>query len=189
MTIISPPPQREMPRTAAAPPEKPWLKSYDAHVPASLKPYPHKTLLDIVAETARERPDHPAFLFKGAAVSYARFQQESDAFAAALADLGVQPGDRVALLIPNSPQFFIAQFGAWKAGAIVTPLNPLYTQRELKHALDYTGAQTAVVLTPFYAKLKALQADTALQRIIATNIKEYLPGLLRVLFTLLKEKK
>ncbi|NOX63664.1 MAG: long-chain fatty acid--CoA ligase [Chloroflexi bacterium] len=169
--------------------EKPWLKSYDPHVPASLKPYPRKTLLDVAGETARERPHHPAFLFKGATVSYARFMQESDAFAAALIDMGVNPGDRVALLIPNAPQFFIAEFGAWKAGAMVTPLNPLYTERELKHALNHTGARVAVALTPFYGKVKALQPETSVERVIATNIKEYLPGMLRMLFTLFKEKK
>ncbi len=186
MTMPAPSQIREEPPEAEA---HPWLKSYDAHVPPSLKPYPQKGLLDVVAETALERPDHPAFLFKGATMSYARFQRESDAFAAALADLGVAKGDRVALLIPNSPQLFVAQFGAWKAGAIVSPLNPLYTERELTHALNVTEARIAVVLTPFYDKVKALQPQTSLQRIIATNIKEYLPGLLRILFTLFKEKK
>ncbi len=183
------PPTNEVPSQPTHQPEKPWLKYYDPHVPASLKPYPRKTLLDVVSETAKERPEHPAFLFKGATVSYGRFQRESDAFAAALVDLGVRKGDRVALLIPNSPQFFVALFGAWEAGAIVSPLNPLYTGRELKHALNHTGAKVAVVLTPFYAKLKTVQPETELQTIVATNIKEYLPGLLRILFTLLKEKK
>ena len=188
MTVTIPPPEKTSPQPAL-PPDKPWLKSYDAHVPASLKPYPAKTLCDVVAETARERPDHPAFLFKGARVSYARFVQESDAFAAGLADLGVKPGDRVAILIPNSPQFFIALFGAWKAGAIVSPVNPLYTRRELNHALNHTGAKVVIVLTPFYDKIKELQDETGVQTVIATNIKEYLPGLMRILFTLLKEKK
>ncbi len=188
MTITMPA-AAEASSQATDPLEKPWLKSYDAHVPASLKPYPRKTLLDLVAETARERPEHPAFLFKDAQVSYGRFLRESNAFAAALADLGVQKGDRVALLIPNSPQFFIAEFGAWKAGAIVSPLNPLYTERELKHALNETGARIAVALTPFYAKVKVLQPQTKLQTVVATNIKDYLPGLTRILFTLFMEKK
>jgi len=169
--------------------EKPWFKSYDEGVPHTLKPYPRKGLLDVVSETARQRPDHPALLFKGAQVSYAQLERESDTFAAALAEMGVQKGDRVALLLPNCPQAVIGQFGAWKAGAIVAPLNPLYTERELEHALNECGAETAVVLTPFYAKLKALQPRTPVQRVIATNIKEYLPPLLRLLFTLLKEKK
>jgi long-chain acyl-CoA synthetase len=170
-------------------PEKPWIASYDAHVPASLKPYPRKTLVDVVNGTARERPNHPAFLFKGATINYARFQQESDAFAVGLSALGVKPGDRVALLIPNTPQFIIAEFGAWKAGAIVVPLNPLYTERELKHALNHTETKVVVALTPFYGKIKALQSETSVQQVIATNIKEYLPGMLRFLFTLFKEKK
>ncbi len=178
---------------AESPQEEPrerfWLKSYDPGVPPTLRPYPRKTLLDIVAETARARPEHAAFHFKGAQVSYARFQRETAALAAALVQLGVKKGDRVALLMPNSPQFFVAQFGAWQAGAIVSPVNPLSTERELKHALDYIGAKTAIVLTPFYEKLKAIQPGTSLQRIIATGIKEYLPPLLRLLFTAFKEKK
>ncbi len=166
-----------------------WVKSYDPGVPYTLKPYPRKTLLDIVAETARARPTHTAFFFKGTRISYARFRRETDALAAALVDMGVKRGERVALLMPNCPQFFVAQFGAWQAGAIVSPINPLYTERELKHALNYIGAQTAITLTPFYAKLKALQPDTSLRRVIATGIREYLPPLLRIAFTLLKEKK
>ncbi len=166
-----------------------WHQSYDDGVPVSLSPYPQKTLIDIVADTAREQPTHPAFLFKGARISYKRFERESDAFARALSEMGVKSGDRVALMIPNSPQFFIAQFGAWKAGAMVVPTNPLYTERELIHALNHTGAETVVVLTPFYTKLKSIQAETPVRRMIVTNIKEYLPPILRVLFSVLKEKK
>lgn len=168
---------------------KPWLKQYDEGVPHTLQPYPERTLLDVASDAARQRPQHPALLFKGAQISYAQLEQLSDAFAAALAAQGVAKGDRVALLLPNSPQAVIAQFGAWKAGAIVAPLNPLYTERELEHALVECGAETAVTLTPFYAKVIALQPHTELRRIIATNVKEYLPGLLRLLFTLFKEKK
>ncbi|RME85969.1 MAG: hypothetical protein D6775_01380 [Caldilineae bacterium] len=125
--------------------EKPWFKSYDEGVPHTLKPYPPKTLLDVVSETARERPNHPALLFKGAQVSYTQLERESDALAAALVAQGVAKGDRVALLLPNCPQAVIAQFGVWKAGAIVAPLNPLYTERELEHALNECGAETVVV--------------------------------------------
>ena len=103
--------------------------------------------------------------------------------------MGVKKGDRVALLLPNSPQAVIAQVGAWKAGAIVSPLNALYTERELEYALNEMGAETVVVLTPFYAKIKALQPRTSIKRVIATNIKEYLPPVLRLLFTVAKEKK
>ena len=169
--------------------EAAWLRNYDRGVPATLGPYPDRTLLDDVAEAAAERPDAPALLFKGHTVSQGELERRSGAFAAALAALGVAKGDRVALLLPNCPQFLICELGAWKAGAIVVPLNPIYTEQELQGALTRTGAETIVVLTPFYHRIKAVQPATALTRVIATNVKEYLPPLLRVLFTLAKERK
>ena len=168
---------------------KPWLKNYDEGVPHTLEPYPDTTIMDILAENARLRPDHPALLFKGAEISYSEWEKLSDAFSAALAALGMKKGDRLALLLPNCPQLLIAQLGGFKAGAIVAPLNPLYTERELEHALLECGAEVAVVLTSFYGKLKAVQPRTKVHTIIAANIKEHLPTHLRVLFTLFKEKK
>lgn len=168
---------------------KPWLKHYDKGVPHTLQPYPERTLLDMVSEAAHQQPDHPALFFKSTRLSYGELERLSDIFAAGLVAQGVKQGDRVALLLPNSPQAILAQFGAWKAGAIVAPLNPLYTERELEYALNECGAETIVALTPFYDKVKSLQPRTGLRRVIATNIKEYLPPFLRLLFTLLKEKK
>jgi long-chain acyl-CoA synthetase len=167
----------------------PWLGHYDRGIPETLAPYPDRTLLDDVAEAAAERPGAPALLFKGRTVPWGELEQRSDAFAAALAGLGVAPGDRVALLLPNCPQFLICELGAWKAGAILVPLNPIYSEQELEGALRRTGAETIVVLTPFYARVKAVQPRTALTRVIATGVKEYLPPVLRVLFTLAKERK
>jgi long-chain acyl-CoA synthetase len=169
--------------------EKPWFKSYDPELPHTLRPYPECTLLDVMADTLRERPEHTAMLFKGTRISYAELERLSNALAAALVAEGVQKGERVALVLPNCPQAIIGQIGAWKAGAIVAPLNALYTERELEHALNEIRAETVVILTPFYAKIKALQPRTQVQRVIATNIKEYLPTALRWLFTLAKEKK
>lgn len=168
---------------------KPWLKHYDAGVPATLHPYPPITLVDFVAETARLRPHHPALIFKGQRISYSELEWRSNALAAALVAQGVKKGDRVAIIMPNCPQFVIAEFAIWKAGGIVAPVNPLYTGPELEHALNECGAETAIVLTLYYDKAKALQAKTQLKRIIATNIREYLPKPLMVLFVLLKEKK
>jgi len=167
----------------------PWLDHYDAGVPETLAPYPDRTLLDDVAEAVAQRPDAPAVLFKGRTISHGELDRASDAFAAALVDLGVAKGDRVAVLLPNCPQFLICELGAWKAGAVLVPLNPVYTEQELEGALARTGAETIVVLTPFYARVKAAQPRTAVARVIATNIKEYLPPVLRVLFTLAKERK
>ena len=103
--------------------------------------------------------------------------------------LGVKKGEAVALVLPNCPQFLIAEIGIWKLGAIVFPLNPLYRERELQTALDDSDVETVVALTRFYAPLCAIQRATRLKRIIATNIKEYLPRHLRVLFTLFRERK
>lgn len=169
--------------------EKPWLRHYDAGVPATLHPYPERTLLDYITDGARERPGHPALVFKGAPLTYGELERQSDAFAAALAALGVRRGDRVALLLPNCPQFVIAELGAWKAGAIVNPLNPIYTERELEEALGQTGAETLVTLGRFYGRVKHMQPRTGVKRVVVSSIKEYLPPVLRVLYGLLKEKK
>ena len=168
---------------------KRWLAHYDADVPQTLVPYPEKTLLDYLSELARDNADTAAILFKGTAMTYGQLEDESNAFAAALAAIGVRPGDRVALLLPNCPQFMVAEFGVWKAGAIVVALNPTYSERELEAALDSSRASTVVTLTPFYNRLKSVQARTQVRRVVATSIKEYLPPLLRVLFTLFKEKQ
>ena len=169
--------------------ERPWLKHYEPGLPHTLRPYPECTLLDVMSDTVRQRPEHTALIFKGTRMSYAQLEQLTNAFAAALVAQGVKKGDRVALLLPNTPQSIIAQLGVWKAGAIAAPINSLYTPRELEGALNEVGAETVVVLTPFYDKVKSLQARTSVRRVIATNIKEYLPAHLRLLFTLAKEKK
>jgi long-chain acyl-CoA synthetase len=170
-------------------PASPWLAHYDPDVPATLSPYPSRTLVDYLADSARTNPDRPALLFKGAKVSYGELDRLSDACAAAFASLGIKRGDRVGLLLPNCPQFFIAQFGAWKIGAIAAPLNPIYTEHELEGPIRDHGIETMVTLTRFYARVKALQRRTPMKRVIATNIKEHFPPLLRVLFTALREKK
>jgi long-chain acyl-CoA synthetase len=167
----------------------PWLAHYDADVRPSLAPYPDKTLVDYLTLLARDHGDQPALLFKGTSVSYERLDAESDAFAAALVEEGVRPGDRVALILPNCPQFFVAEFGIWKAGAVTVPLNPTYSERELQLALEAVRAEVVVTLTPFYNRVKQVQGRTAVRTVIATSIKEYLPSTLRILFTLFKEKK
>jgi long-chain acyl-CoA synthetase len=170
-------------------PAAPWLAHYDADVPATLAPYPNRTLVDYVLDTARQAPDRPALLFKGATISYGELDRLSDACAAAFAALGIVRGDRVGLLLPNCPQFFIAQFGAWKLGAIVAPLNPIYTEHELEGPLRDYGIETVLTLTRFYERIKNVQPRTPIRRVIATNIKDYFPALLRVLFTLFRETR
>lgn len=170
-------------------PRAPWLAHYDAGVPHTLTPYPSRTLLDYLSDAARDHPVAPALLFKGTAMSFAELARDSDAFAAALSSLGVKRGDRLGLLLPNCPQFFIAEIGAWKIGAIAAPMNPTYTEHELEGPLRESGVETIVTLTRFYDRVKSLQPRTPLRRVIATNIKEYFPTVLRVLFTLVREKR
>src|SRR5262252_6349219 len=167
----------------------PWLAHYDSDVAPTLAPYPDHTLLDALAEFARTQPERPVMLFKGARMTYGELERLSDACAAAFAALGVARGDRVGLLLPNCPQFVIAEFGAWKIGAIVAPLNPIYTEHELEGPLREHGIETVLTLTRFYARVKRVQRTTAIRRVIATNIKEHFPPLLRFLFTAFREKK
>jgi long-chain acyl-CoA synthetase len=167
----------------------PWLSHYDSDVPHSLAPYPHRTILDYLADLVRTRPGDPALLFKGATVSWGQLNRDADAFAAALAALGVSRGDRVGLLLPNCPQFSVAELAAWKLGAIVAPLNPIYTEHELEAPIAENGIETIVTLTRFYDRVKRVQARVPVPRVIATNIKEYFPPLLKFLFTVAREKR
>ena len=167
----------------------PWLKNYDEGVPRTLEPYPQTTMIEVVDESAKAKPYRAMFYFKGARLLYDDFVRQSDALAAGLVALGVKKGDRVALLLPNSPQMVLSFHGIWKAGAVAVPINPLYTERELEHALSEVDAVAVIVLNPFYLTIKNIQARTALRAVIATSIKEYLPAHLGLPFTLAREKK
>jgi long-chain acyl-CoA synthetase len=166
-----------------------WHSGYDEGVPHSLEPYPDRTLLDYLDESADKWPRETALLFKGARIDYGTLHRLSDRFAASLVSIGVAPGDRVAVCLPNSPQFIIAEVGAWKARAIVCPINPTYTDRELQDALNATGAETAVVLNRLYTRFKGIQPHTAVRRIITSGIKDFLPFTKRIGYTFLREKK
>ena len=169
--------------------DRPWLAHYDPGIPASLEPYPDTTIVEVVEAAARERPQHPAILFKGRAISYDELSRASTAFAAALAEDGVRKGDRVAIILPNCPQYIIAELGIWKAGGITLGLNPTYTERELETPLRESAATHVVALSRFYDRVKAIQPTTSVKRVIVANIKEYLPPLLRALFTVFRERR
>jgi len=167
----------------------PWLAHYDANVPPTLAPYPDRTLVDYVSDAARTQPEKPALLFKGATTTYRELEQASDACASAFAALGVTRGARVGLLLPNCPQFFIAELGAWKLGAIAAPMSPIYTEHELEGPIREHGIETLVTLTRYYERVKQVQPRTGLRRVIATNIKDHFPPILRLLFTLFRETR
>ena len=167
----------------------PWLNNYDPGVPHTLEPYPDITLLDVIRENAAQRPDQAMIWFKGSSISYRQFADYVDLLARALAGLGLKKGDRVALMMPNCPQIIISQFAVWRAGGIAAQINPLFSGEELVHALKDCGAETVIVLTPFYSQVKSVQQRTDVKTVIATSIKEYLTPFMRAMFTLLLEKK
>ncbi len=172
---------------------KTWLKHYDPGVPSTID-YPEITLHQLLAESAQRFPHHTAVIFPGALgdsfrLSYRELDQLSNRLANALTNLGVLKGDRVALLMPNCPQFVISYFAVLKAGGTVVATNPLYSPREMEFQLKDCGAQTIILLSLFYRTVAGLKERTDLRNLVVTNIKEYLPPLSRVLFTLLRERK
>jgi len=168
--------------------ERPWLKFYEEHVPPDID-YPDQTLPQILDETANRYPNHTAMIYYNSKATYTELMAAVDRFAAGLQKLGVKKGDRVALFMPNIPQYIISYYGALKAGAVVVPCNPLYVARELKHQVNDSGAETIVVMSSFYSIVEKIRPETSLKNVVVTSVKEYFPGLLKILFTVLKEKK
>ncbi len=167
----------------------PWFKHYDKGVPKTLQPYPDKKLFEDVADVAREKPGQRMIWFKGRWMTYKEVDRLSDILAAGLVAQGVKKGDRVVMLMPNSPNIVISQLAIWKAGAIAVPVNPLYSEAELEFSLKECGAEVAIVLTAFYDAVKKIQGRTNLKLLIATSVKEYLSPFVKFMFTLLMEKK
>ncbi len=168
--------------------EKNWLKNYDSGVPHSID-YPKVNLYEMFMKVVGKYPNHPFTGFMGADMTYQEISSLVDKFAGSLVSLGVKQGDKVAIHLPNCPQFIIAYFAAFKLGAINVPCNPMYVAREMKHQLNDSGAETIITMTRFYSMIKGIQKDTKVKNVIATNIKDYFPGKLRILYTLFKEKK
>ncbi len=174
------------PRTLTLSPKH--ARNYDKDVPASLE-YPRVPLHAFLDQAAELYPASTATIFFNAKKSYATLLKDATRFSAGLRSLGVKQGDRVAIDLPNTPQFLIAFFGALRIGAVVVPCNPLYTPPELRHQLADSGAETIVVLSKGYPVVKAAREGTKIRNVIVTNIKEEMPPVLRTLFTLAKEKK
>ncbi len=168
--------------------EKPWLKFYEPHVPEHID-YPQTTMPAVLEETARKYPDRTALIFKGATVTFREYNAAVDRFAAALQGLGVKKGDRVAIHLLNIPQFPIAYYAVLRIGGIVVPCNPIYTAREMRHQLKDSGAEVIITLSLMYPLIKHIRSETNPRHVVVANIKTYLPPILKLLFTLLKEKK
>ncbi|MBI4307527.1 MAG: long-chain fatty acid--CoA ligase [Chloroflexi bacterium] len=172
---------------------KPWLKHYEAGVPHHIE-YPRAPVHWFLEDAAARYPNATAVIFPGrlgdaTRLTYRQVNDLANRFGNALLALGVKKGDRVALLLPNCPQFVIAYYGILKVGGIVVACNPLYSPRELEHQLRDCGAETIISLSLFYPRVLEVRPRTSLRHVVPTNIKEYLPPLTRLLFTLLRERK
>jgi len=167
---------------------KPWLAHYDKGVPHTVE-IPKAPLFHFLDESARKYPDRACTIFKGASISFKEMNEISDSIAAALVDMGVKKGDRVGIFMPNTPQFVMVYYGILKAGGVVVATNPLYTPHEIEHQANDAGIEVMFVMTNFYKTIKKAQPNTKIKKIIATNLKETLPPITRILFSLLREKK
>src|SRR5216683_2655465 len=166
---------------------RPWVKYYEPGVPAQLD-IPDQPLTWLLDRTARRYPGHTALIYYGTKISYAELAALANRFAVALQRLGIQKGDRVALALPNIPQFLIAFYGVLKAGAVAVPTNPLYTEREMQYQLADSGARAVIMLDMYYPVVRAIREQTALEQIIITKVSDYLPPALRLLFPLSQRK-
>lgn len=139
--------------------------------------YP-QTALAVVEHAFKTYPERPAFVCLGCTVTYREIDQKSAAFAAYLVnELGLQPGERIALQMPNIVQFPIALYGAIRAGLVIVNVNPLYTKRELKHQLNDCNAKAIVVLSNVAEALAEVVAETSIEHVIVTDIGDFMPWL------------
>lgn len=160
---------------------RPWVAYYPPGVPAQVE-IPDQPLTWLLDRTVSTYPQHTALIYYGTKISYAQLAVLANRFASALQRLGVQKGDRVAIALPNIPQYPIAFYGALKVGAVVVPTNPLYTEREMQHQMADSGARILISLDMFYTVTHAVRAQTKLEHVILTSAADFLPPPLRVLF-------
>jgi long-chain acyl-CoA synthetase len=154
---------------------KPWLERYADYVPKEL-PLPTRSMADLFEESAENASDRDAIRYFDESISYAELNDLADSFATLLALWGVEKGDRVAIYTQNNPQFLVAQYGAWKRGAIVLPLNPMLKQKELDYHLNDSGAKVLVCLESLYESVaREVVPDTAVEHVLTTSELDFLP--------------
>src|SRR5207249_12061180 len=154
---------------------RPWLEHYDYWVRAHLT-YPGRSLADLLAITAVERPDRPATQFLGAQLTFLDLKRRSDALAASLGALGIVKGDRVGIMLPNCPQYIIAAFAVLRLGAVVVNINPSYTAREFLTVACDSGMRSIVTLDALAPLVLGSRAQTAIEQVIVTSLAEYSAG-------------
>jgi long-chain acyl-CoA synthetase len=178
--------------------DRPWTKHYDADVLPSLEPYPNIPLHQFLRDSAKKAPDSIALItpaklpllgYQSQKVTFAELDRLSDALAAGLVDMGLEKGDRVAIILPNSAAMAISYFAVLKAGGTVAATNPTYPAAKMQFQINDCDAAIVITLSLFYKQFKSIQTGTKVKTVIVTNIKEYLPPLAKVLFGVTKEKK
>lgn len=154
--------------------DRPWLKNYPSGVPANINPEEYQTLVEMFEETFDKYRKLPAFQCMGKSITFDQLDKMSEQFGAYLLSRGLEPGDKIALMMPNLLQYPIALFGALRAGLIIVNTNPLYTPREMKHQFSDSGAKAIVIAENFAANLEKIIHDTPIKTVIITSIGELL---------------
>ena len=158
--------------------ERIWLKSYPEGVPANIDTSVYGSLVELLDESYRKYAARTAYSFMGQDIRYGQADTQSQAFAAYLQSLGLAKGDRVALMMPNIPQYPIAVAGVLRAGMVVVNVNPLYTPRELEHQLKDSGAKAIVIIENFAGTLEKCMAATPVKHVVLCSMGDQL-GLLK----------
>jgi len=154
--------------------EKPWLKSYPPGVPENIDLGEFSSIADVLEQSCDKYKDRMAYHNMGAELSYSDLEYLTRNFAAAMQDMGLQQGDRIALMMPNILQYPVALFGALRAGLVIVNTNPMYTARELRHQLVDAGAKAIVVVENFASVLESVRDDVPLEHIITTGVGDLL---------------
>ncbi|HAU5562247.1 TPA: long-chain-fatty-acid--CoA ligase FadD [Serratia fonticola] len=154
---------------------KVWLKRYPADVPAEINADRYTSLVELFEHAALQYADQTAFINMGQPMTYRQLDKQSRDFAAWLQQgLGLNQGDRVALMMPNLLQYPVALFGVLRAGMVVVNVNPLYTPRELKHQLNDSGASAIVIVSNFAHTLEKVVAETPIKHVMLTRMGDQL---------------
>jgi long-chain acyl-CoA synthetase len=168
---------------------RPWFASYPEGIPHTLEPYPPVSAFGMLEGSARRHGDRPAIAWFGKKLTYRELLAETERCSAALAELGVGSGDRVALVMPNCPAYVIAYYAAGRVGAVVVGNNPLYTKREMEHQLRDSGAKVVIVLDLLYSEFADVFKTVELEHVIVARLNDYMPFPKKQLAPLVKFKK
>ena len=160
--------------------EKTWLGHWPEGVRQSIA-YPEISLGEVLRKSATEAADRVALSYFGTELSFGELDKLVDKFGEALQDLGIGKGDRVAIYMPNIPQFVIAYYGVLRIGGIVVAMSPLYKEREIAHILVDSGAKVLIAWDSLYPYVQKVKGETAVTNVISTSVRDYLPPLLRLL--------